>query len=64
MHHLKNSGYFISTMSVFLLAAVPWSKAEKEPLLMTLLIAGVSTSLMGMACRWLSYEIEEPLKGT
>jgi len=63
MHHVKSFGYFISTISVVLLAIVSWTNASKSPLLMACLIGGAGTSIIGMFCRWLSYEVEERRKG-
>ena len=62
MHHIKSFGYLISTISVVLLSIVSWSKAKEQPLLMACLIGGAISSIIGMFCRWLSYEIEERRK--
>lgn len=59
LHSLKGFGYFVSSVSVFLLVAVSWSSARKSTLLTVLLIAGAATSIIGMFCRWLTYEIEK-----
>jgi hypothetical protein len=59
---IKSSGYLVSTVSVVLLGLASWKKASEEPLLMFCLIAGMSTSVVGMFLRWLSYEIEERRK--
>lgn len=63
MHRLKSFGYFISTISVVLLAVVSWPKAKDSSILMACLLGGAATSIVGMFCRWLSYEIEERRKG-
>lgn len=63
MHRLKTFGYLISTVSVILLAIVSWSSASKSPLLVACLLGGVATSIVGMFCRWLSYEMEKRRKG-
>ncbi len=63
MHRIKTFGYLISTISVVLLSIVSWSKAKEQPLLMACLIGGAATSIVGMFCRWLSYEVEERRKG-
>lgn len=55
---LKTFGYLVSTVSVVLLAVVAWPKAQESPLLLACLIGGALTSVIGMFCRWLSYEIE------
>ena len=62
MHRIKSFGYLISTFSVILLSIVSWSKAKEQPILMICLISGAVTSIIGMFCRWLSYEIEERRK--
>ncbi|TPI29578.1 hypothetical protein FJW08_17035 [Mesorhizobium sp. B3-2-1] len=59
LHLLKGVGYLISTLSVVLLAIVSWSSASKSPLLTTCLLVGATTSIAGMFCRWLTYEIEK-----
>ncbi|MEJ5976626.1 hypothetical protein WG901_08270 [Novosphingobium sp. PS1R-30] len=58
----KTFGYLISTTSVILLAIVSWPKAKEDPVLLACLVGGALTSIMGMFCRWLSYEIEERAK--
>ena len=59
MHRVKSFGYLISSVSVALLAIVSWSNAQKSALLTACLLGGVATSIIGLACRWLSYEVEE-----
>ncbi|MGX8012849.1 hypothetical protein ACVDG8_029730 [Mesorhizobium sp. ORM8.1] len=59
LHLLKGIGYLISTGSVMLLAIVSWSSASQNPLLTACLLSGAATSVTGMFCRWLSYEIEK-----
>lgn len=59
---LKTVGYLISTVSVILLAIVAWPKAKESAFLFACLIGGALASMMGMTCRWLSYEIEERRK--
>lgn len=56
---LKTVGYFISTLSVFLLGLVSWKATETEPDLRLYLLAGVAASVLGMFCRWLSYQLQE-----
>lgn len=55
---LKTIGYLVSTISVVLLTLVSWPKAQESTLLLACLIGGALTSVIGMFCRWLSYEIE------
>lgn len=62
MHRLKGFGYLVSIVSVILLAIVSWKNASQQPLLLACLIGGAATSILGMFCRWLSYEIEERRK--
>ncbi|WP_192257803.1 hypothetical protein [Mesorhizobium silamurunense] len=59
LHLLKGIGYLVSTVSVALLAAVSWSSASQSPVLIACLLGGAATSIVGMFCRWLSYEIEK-----
>ena len=59
IHLLKGVGYSISTVSVMLLAIVSWEGASKSPLLIACLLGGAATSIIGMLCRWLSYEVEK-----
>lgn len=56
---LKTIGYLISTVSVTLLAIVSWEKAREDAFLAACLIGGAATSMIGMLCRWLSYEVEK-----
>ncbi|NUS19043.1 MAG: hypothetical protein HOQ25_04530 [Mesorhizobium sp.] len=62
LHLLKGIGYLISTVSVTLLAIVSWSSASKSPVLIACLLGGAATSIIGMFCRWLSYQIEKRQK--
>ncbi|RWA66102.1 hypothetical protein EN836_26765 [Mesorhizobium sp. M1C.F.Ca.ET.193.01.1.1] len=59
LHLLKGAGYLVSTVSVALLAVVSWSSASQSPVLTACLLGGAATSIVGMFCRWLSYEIEK-----
>ncbi|MGO4642513.1 hypothetical protein AB4Z43_29175 [Mesorhizobium sp. 2RAF45] len=63
LHLLKGVGYLISTFSVVLLAIVSWKSASQSPLLIACLLVGVTASLAGMFCRWLTYEIEKRREG-
>ncbi|MBZ9996913.1 hypothetical protein [Mesorhizobium sp. BH1-1-4] len=63
LHLLKGVGYLISTLSVVLLAIVSWSSASKSPLLTICLLFGAAASIVGMFCRWLTYEIENRQEG-
>lgn len=58
---LKLIGYLISTVSVGALGAAAWPGAAEAGCL-PLLILGMATSVIGMGCRWLSYEAEERRK--
>jgi hypothetical protein len=62
LHRLKGFGYLTSSASVFLLAMVSWSSAQKSTVLTVCLLAGAATSIVGMFCRWLTYEIEKRKK--
>jgi hypothetical protein len=59
LHLLKGIGYLISTGSVILLAIVSWSSASESPVLTACLIGGAALSIVGMFCRWLTYQIEK-----
>lgn len=48
----KGLGYVISIVSVFLLGAIAWPKAGEPPWHSGVLIAGMATSIIGMACRY------------
>lgn len=56
---LKTAGYLISTLSVFLLGLVSWKATETDPDLRLYLLAGMAASVLGMFCRWLSYQSQE-----
>ena len=55
---MKGLGYLISIVSVFLLAAGAFKTASQDPLLIFCLVAGMATSIVGMALRYLSYRRE------
>ena len=59
LHILKGMGYLVSTLSVVLLAIVSWSSASDSPLLVACLLIGAAASIVGMFCRWLTYEVEK-----
>jgi hypothetical protein len=46
---LKGLGYLVSTLSVILLGLVAWKGASENRPLMTCLVAGMATSIIGMA---------------
>ena len=48
----KGLGYLISIASVFLLGAIAWPTAEEPRWHMPVLLAGMATSIIGMACRY------------
>jgi len=45
-------GYLVSILSVFLLGAIAWPKAEDPKWHVAVLIAGMTTSILGMAFRY------------
>jgi hypothetical protein len=59
---IRTIGYGVSVLSVLLLALVSWKNAASNPLLAVCLFGGASTSMIGMALRWWSYEREEAEK--
>jgi biotin transporter BioY len=56
---IKTAGYLVSSVSVILLGAVAWKSASEKPLLLACLIGGMILSVLGMICRWISYQMEE-----
>jgi hypothetical protein len=56
---IKTVGDLISSLSVLLLGLVAWDGAKDKPVLMGCLILGMAASIVGMFCRWLSYQKEE-----
>jgi len=56
---IKTSGYLISSVSVMLLGVVSWKSASEKPVLLACLIGGMLLSILGMICRWISYQMEE-----
>ena len=55
----KGLGYLTSAVSVLLLGVVSWKSASEQPLLFACLLAGMATSVVGMALRWTSHRIEQ-----
>jgi hypothetical protein len=53
---IKTLGYLISSVSVLLLGLVAWQGLSDKPLLQVCLVLGMATSIVGMFCRWLSYQ--------
>jgi hypothetical protein len=54
---IKTLGYLLSCVSVLLLGGAAYPGAQKAHLVLVL-FAGMATSMLGMALRWASYEIE------
>ena len=52
---MKGFGYLVSILSVLLLGTAAWKTASQEPLLLLCLVAGMATSIVGMALRYYSY---------
>ena len=48
----KGLGYLISIVSVLLLGAVAWPKGGEPDWYKSVLVAGMATSILGMACRY------------
>ncbi len=55
---MKSVGYFLSIVSVFLLAAVSYQSASDKPGLLLMLVAGTATAIIGMALRWIVHRRE------
>ncbi len=56
---MKGLGYLVSILSVLLLGTAAWKTASKEPILLLCLLAGMATSILGMALRYWSYRRDE-----
>ena len=48
----KGLGYLISIVSVFFLGAVAWPKPTEPRWHLVVLMLGMATSIVGMACRY------------
>jgi len=59
---VKATGYLISTLSVLLLGVAAWPGAARAGLLPALIL-GMATSIIGMALRLFSYELEKRQPG-
>jgi hypothetical protein len=55
----KGLGYLISIVSVFFLGAVAWPKPTDPRWHVAVLIAGMATSIMGMACRYKAHRDQQ-----
>jgi hypothetical protein len=57
----KGLGYLVSMLSVFLLGAIAWPKQDDPAWHLPALVAGMATSILGMAFRYKSHldEIRE-----
>ncbi len=55
----KALGYLVSILSVFLLGAIAWPKAEDPTWHFPVLIAGMATSILGMAFRYKAHLDEQ-----
>ena len=51
----KGLGYLISIASVFFLGAIAWPKSGEPSWHLPVLILGMGTSIIGMACRYKSH---------
>ena len=52
---MQGAGYFVSSLSVVLLGIVAWQSASEHMSTLACLIAGMITSMCGMALRWLAH---------
>ena len=48
----KGLGYLMSIVSVLLLGAIAWPKADEPRWHIVVLVLGMITSIVGMACRY------------
>ncbi|HEY1604591.1 MAG TPA: hypothetical protein VGF77_03235 [Allosphingosinicella sp.] len=53
-HRIKELGYLISILSVFLLAYPPLKTAKSDPILLACIAVGAILSILGMALRWIA----------
>jgi len=53
-HKIKEHGYLISILSVFLLAYPPLKSAKGDPLVLACIVIGAVLSIAGMALRWIA----------
>lgn len=51
----KAAGYLVSIISVLLIGAVAWPEPSKPDWMRAALIAGMATSILGMALRYLDH---------
>jgi hypothetical protein len=51
----KGLGYLTSILSVFFLGAIAWSKPDAPSWHLPILVAGMATSVIGMALRYKSH---------
>lgn len=56
---MKGLGYFISTISVFLLGLASWLKPEQASAKAAALVLGMASSILGMYLRYLSHRKEK-----
>lgn len=55
----KALGYLISIVSVFFLGTIAWPGADEPKWHLPVLIVGMATSIIGMACRYKSHLDEQ-----
>ena len=55
----KGLGYLVSIVSVFLLGAIAWPTPDEPRWHMPVLIAGMATSILGMAFRYLAHRQQQ-----
>ena len=55
----KALGYLVSIVSVFFLGAIAWPGSDEPKWHLPVLIVGMATSIIGMACRYKSHLDEQ-----
>ena len=55
----KALGYLVSIVSVFFLGAVAWPKPSEPWWHLPVLVLGMMTSIIGMACRYKAHRIQK-----
>lgn len=56
---MKDVGYLLSVVSVFLIGYAASDTAARDPFLMTCLMLGIVISVIGIALRWIVYRREK-----
>ena len=55
----KGLGYLISIVSVFFLGSIAWPKPDDPKWQLPMLVLGIMTSIIGMACRYKAHRNQQ-----